>query len=170
MGLITKIEDVIAAPMEFFHQRRGFQPVDLGRMALRCMERGCRQGLRAVFAPNCFRIFLSPEDYDELQPFREVIRSDVSHELSRVASERHYLLAADLVIEIVRDTNTPVGQPRVKGHMQGQEEPVSVISFIKDGEGAAANEGDAVDQGPQEQRQDPPRLDGKTILLLPPDE
>ena len=96
MALLTRIEDIISIPMELFHKQKGFHPVDLNRMAMRCMERGCRKGIKQVYAPNRFEVVLNPADHDDLRPFLSIIRSDITGELRRVIEERNYLLAGDL--------------------------------------------------------------------------
>ena len=71
MGILTKVEDIISIPLEVFHRQKGFHPVDLNRLALRCMEQGTRKGINKVYAPNRFRVLLNPGDYRELHPFLE---------------------------------------------------------------------------------------------------
>jgi hypothetical protein len=127
MALLTRIEEIISIPLELFHQRKGFHPVDLNRMALRCMEQGTRKGIRQVYAPNTFTVLLNPSDFRDLHPFLGTIGSDIKGELRRVAEERSYLLAGDLSVTLTTDEETPEGKPQVRGSMQGEAEPVSTV-------------------------------------------
>lgn len=129
MALLTKIEDIVSIPMEVFHRQKGFHPVDLSRSALRCLEQGCRRGIKQIYAPNRFDVRLCPEDYKELQSFLSVIRSDISGELRRVISERKYLLAGELKIEIIEDPEVQEGKPRVDGYMQGENDNKTTIEL-----------------------------------------
>jgi len=129
MELLTKVEEILNIPMDLFHRRKGFHPVDLSRMALRCMEQGCRKGLNTNYAPNHFSVLLNPSDYKELYPFLQTIRSDIYHGLKKIVAERKYLLAGDLVVEILEDRQRPEGLPEVKGYMQDSDEPDSVVGF-----------------------------------------
>ena len=121
MGLLTKIEEILSVPLELFHKRAGFHPVDLNRLAVRSMEKGCRKGVRKVYAPNAFAIRLSPADYEDLRPFLEIMRSDICGELRRVVDERNYFLVGDLFLEIIRDSSIPEGAPKVDAIIKGEE-------------------------------------------------
>ena len=127
MALLTRIEEIIGIPMELFHQRKGFHPVDLNRMALRCMEQGTRKGIRQIYAPNAFTLRLSLSDYQDLAPFEDTIRADVKGELRRVAEERNYLLAGDVSVTLLADETIPAGMPQITAAMQGKTEPVSTV-------------------------------------------
>jgi hypothetical protein len=125
MALLTRIEEFISRPMELFHKQKGFQPVDLNRMALRQMEIGCRKGIRQTYAPNHFIVCLNPHDLKDLDAFLEMICSEIKGELRRVVEERQYLLAGELTVEIVNDHKVQAGQPRVEARMHGGFDPYS---------------------------------------------
>lgn len=153
MGLLTRIEDIISIPMEKFHTRRGFHPVDLNRLAVRCMEQGSRRGIKKVYAPNRFRILLNPEDYRELYPFLDMIRSEITGELRLLVDERKYLLAGEVQMDIVEDPDTPVGLPQIKYRMQENGETESVERMS--------------DQDVRDRRTAPsPSRDSDTVILL----
>jgi len=118
--------------MEFFHRQKGFHPVDLNRMALRCMEQGCRKGIKSHYAPNNFSVHLSPSDHHDLFPFLDTIRSDIFCELDKVVSERGYILAGKLRVQILEDKQTEEGLPQVTGSMEGGDEPETFVSFTAD--------------------------------------
>ncbi|MFH2093542.1 MAG: FhaA domain-containing protein [Pseudomonadota bacterium] len=160
MGLVTKIEEVIAKPFELFHSRNGFQPVDVCRLALKCLENGVKKGINKTYAPNLFRVRLNKADYKEYKPFINVIRSDIKGELRRVIEERNYLLAGSLDVEIVKDPALLSGLPRVEGFMQGEDDPRSVI---------VAEPGKKQDSPiVKEAKKDAGALqDDKTIIMLP---
>lgn len=157
MALLTRIEEIISIPLELFHQRKGFHPVDLNRMALRCMEQGTRKGIRQIYAPNAFTVLLSPADYRELSPFQDTIRADIKGELRRVAEERNYLLAGDLSVALVSDEETPAGVPQVNGVMQGKDEPMSTVLL-------------ADVEKPATPLTDNTRRDAPTVILVPAEE
>ena len=151
MGLLTRVEEFISTPLEYFHNRKGFQPVDLNRLAQRCMESGSRKGIRRVYAPNRYEVLLSEWDFAELHPFLETICADIGSELQRVAEERDYMLAGEISVEIKKDPSVSKGFPQVKGHMQGDEEPRSVVTFSEENQGLAS---------------DTNNRDCKTVLLM----
>jgi len=154
MALMTRIEEIISIPLELFHNRKGFHPVDLNRLALRCMEQDSRKGIKKTYAPNRFRVLLNPDDYKDLYPFLDTIRSDISGELRRVVEERNYLLAGDLIVEIEADRNIDEGLPQVKAHMHGSREPYTVVSLNDKNDNS-------------EQTAYSPVPDGKTVIVLP---
>ncbi|MCD4678719.1 MAG: DUF3662 domain-containing protein [Desulfobacula sp.] len=160
MGLLTKIEEVIAKPLEIFHTKKGFQPVDVCRLALKCMERGAKKGINKTYAPNLFRVYLNKSDYREYRPFIDVICSDIKGELRRVIEERDYLLAGELSVEIFEDSALLSGLPKVEGLMQGEEEPRSIIT---------ASEVEEESNTIIDEENSAPKdfLDGKTVIMLP---
>lgn len=117
MALLTRIEEILSIPMEAVHNRRGFQPVDLTRRAVRSMEQGARKGIHKTYAPNRFHVLLSPVDYEELYPFLAMICSDIRGELRRIVEERDYLLAGELQVDVLMDESTETGKPEIKGCM-----------------------------------------------------
>jgi tetratricopeptide (TPR) repeat protein len=157
MALLTRIEEIIGIPLELFHQQKGFHPVDLSRLALRCMEQGTRQGIRQTYAPNAFTVLLHPADYEELKPFLDTISSDIKGEIQRVAEERSYLLAGNLAVTLTPNGETPEGKPKVNGMMQGEADPISTV-MLSDAETSMMQ--------PQEESE----RDAATVILLPADE
>ena len=157
MALLTRIEEIIGIPLEWFHQQRGFHPVDLNRMALRCMEQGTRKGIRQTYAPNAYTVMLNPADYHELVPFLDTIASEIKGELQRVAEERKYLLAGELTVSLTAEGNTPEGKPQIDGMMQGNDESVATV-MLSDVEQVAL----PVFEGMQR--------DAATVIHLPADE
>jgi len=127
MGIPTTIEDFISRPMDMVHTGKRFQPVDLNRMALKCLERGSRKGINRIYAPNQFRIILSCNDYKDLSPFLNRLMQDIKSELCKVVEERNYLLAGELKISIERSENKSVA-PVVTGIMQSSNDSESLIS------------------------------------------
>ncbi len=130
MGLLTKVENILSAPMELFHKRQGFHPVDLSRMALRCLEQGCRKGLRQVYAPNTFLIQLHPNDYNELYAFNKVIIQDIVAELERVVQERKYTLAGEIEVSLHESQTIREGVPEIRGVVRCESEPDSILSTV----------------------------------------
>ena len=118
--------------MELFHKRKGFHPVDLNRMALRCMEQGGRQGINRIYAPNDFVIMLHPSDYQEISPFLHTIRSEILQELKITVADRNYLLAGELTLKLKADDTAEEGKPMVRGRMSGKDEPDSVVKYEKE--------------------------------------
>ena len=129
VGVLTKVEDILILAMEIFHRRRGFHPVDLSRMAMRCMEQGCRQGINRVYAPNDFVILLHPSDYRELSSFLGNIQSEILEELNRTVTNRKYLLAGQLAVKIRADNDTEQRIPAIRGRMTGSDDPDSVVTY-----------------------------------------
>jgi|GEM_PF-6158623 len=124
MALMTRIEEIINIPMEYiFHRRAGFQPVDLVRLAMRCMEQRTRKGIRQTYAPNRFSVLLHPSDYRELFGFLGILQSEIKGELRRVVEERNYLLAGELEVEILEEGRIKKGLPEVQAFMLGEAQP-----------------------------------------------
>ena len=62
MGLLTKVEEILDIPMDLFHRRRGFHPIDLNRMVRRCMEQGSRKGIKRTYVPNNFEMNVTKKE------------------------------------------------------------------------------------------------------------
>jgi hypothetical protein len=143
---MTRIEEIINIPMDYiFHRRAGFQPVDLVRLAMRCMERQARKGIRQTYAPNRFSVVLHPSDYRELYGFLGILRSEIKGELRRVVEERNYLLAGDLEVEIVEEARIKKGLPEVQAFMQGEQQPNESVVLEDEEKSATGSGADADD-------------------------
>ncbi|CAG37161.1 FhaA domain-containing protein [Desulfotalea psychrophila] len=128
MGFLTKVENILNIPMEKFHQGNDFHPIDLCRLAVRCLEQGCKKGLRRTYAPNTFHIYLHSNDYNELYPFLKVISSDIQAELERHIEERKYVLASNLEVFLFESTKVKPKRPEIKGLVCCESEPDTVLS------------------------------------------
>lgn len=128
MGFLTKVENFISKPMDRIFKQKGFHPIDLSRLALRCMEKGCRKGLRNTYAPNTFLIYLHTTDYKDLYPFINVICTDIKSELQKMVDERNYVLAAELEVRLFESTEAREGIPEIRGVVCCETEPDSVLS------------------------------------------
>lgn len=128
MGLLTKVENILSKPMEKIFKQKGFHPIDLSRLALRCLEKGCRKGMRRTYAPNTFLIYLHTSDYKDLYPFLKGIAEDITSELQRMVDERKYILAGDIEVRLLERATVKEGLPEIRGVVCCESEPDSVVS------------------------------------------
>ncbi len=141
MGLPTKVENFISDLIDRLFSSKGFQPVDLCRMAVRCMDQGSRQGINRTYAPNVFILTLHGNDYRKHAPVLHFIKADILACLKQHAVEHNYLLAGDLLLTLEEDEHTPEGTPRIIGRMSDGDEPDSVVSYRQQTPGDSPEQG-----------------------------
>lgn len=98
MGVARNLEKRLEGLLEgFFNKlfRSGLQPVEVGRRILREMEEGRTVSVNRIYAPNDFRIFIGPDDYDRFQPMEAgLVREFTELALEQAKRNRWNLMGA----------------------------------------------------------------------------
>jgi hypothetical protein len=77
--------------------RSAVQPVELGRRMLREVEAGRQIGVRGTVAPNRFEILLAAEDFEQFEPFADVLARELADTVRDHARAEQYHFVGPVV-------------------------------------------------------------------------
>jgi hypothetical protein len=114
--------------------RRGLQPVEIGRRLVREMDLQRAVGVHGFIAPNVFSVVLSPPDAERFAPLVETL----SRELVQVAYEHvedeDYTLPGPVEVEFLQDTTLAAGVFLVETKIvEGELPPPPAHLLLPDG-------------------------------------
>lgn len=93
MTLMARLERWLEWGIEGLFGRRGsVQPVEVGRRIARLMEEQKQVSVNQVYAPNVFRVRLSPGDFSRLASIAPHLSEDLEQHIARVAHRQGYAL------------------------------------------------------------------------------
>ncbi|MGE5552675.1 MAG: FhaA domain-containing protein [Betaproteobacteria bacterium] len=111
MSLFDRLEGWLEQGIEGLFRRRsgGVQPVEIGRKLARLMEEQKQISVSAVYAPNSFRVRLSPPDRARLASISAQLSGELSQHLTRLAHRQGYALVGPLTVTWDEDADLPTG-------------------------------------------------------------
>jgi len=95
MGVARSIEQRLEGLVEGFFTkafRSGLQPIEVGRRILREMAEHKTLSVNRVYAPNEFRVFLGPDDYERFDQMKAGLQREFSELVIDQAKEHHWNL------------------------------------------------------------------------------
>lgn len=116
MGLWLHLEDWLERTIDQLfsgRKKRGLQPRLLARGLARLMEEEKRISVSRTYVPNIYQVWLNPEEYCELTPFREALAEELEEYLRRRAEKADYLFLGPVRIEWQEEKGLPYGQYRL---------------------------------------------------------
>lgn len=116
MGILSDFEDRIGAGVEGFFAgafRSPVQPAELAKSLGRAMDDGRVVAVGKIFAPISFTIALSPEDDEELGPFKSTLGGELATYLTDHAREAGYTLSAKPAVAFIVHDDLRLGRHRV---------------------------------------------------------
>lgn len=124
MGLLQELEKRLERLVEGIFSSRfpsALQPLEVARSLDREMRRRLRVGVSALYAPNSFRVFLSPQDYESLTALGAPLRAELEGFLLEQAREQGYSLAGHPRVELLKDDALAVGNLRIESQATPEE-------------------------------------------------
>jgi len=68
------------------------------------MRKGRRVGLKGVYVPNKYEIYLDETDYEKLEPLLNHLASEMKEYITAKAAEKKYILTGPVIIDFDKDT------------------------------------------------------------------
>ncbi len=68
------------------------------------MRKGRRVGLKGVYVPNKYEIYLDETDYEKLKPLLNHLASEMKEYVTSKAAEKKYILTGPVIINFEKDT------------------------------------------------------------------
>lgn len=102
-------------------RRAGFQPVEVGRALEAEMLAGRRVSILQTYVPNCYRVFLHPDDWEDLRPIQRTLTVEMIDYLRELAQREGYAFVSPPQLEWVVTAHQLPGRVRVEARFQEPE-------------------------------------------------
>lgn len=143
MKLLDTIEGAMETVIEGLFRRgsRGsIQPVEIGRNLIRVMESQKRVSIARTYAPNCYDIYLHPDQWIVFRSMKNTLSKELKGFLEEKAEKEQLSFIGDLSIRFVEDTTLDVASIRVSAeYLEDNEDPTSVMPNSQPKTGASSH-------------------------------
>lgn len=118
MGFFSELEGNLEKYIEgFFKDKFGstsIQPLEIARMLAREMRDRRRVGLKDIFVPNRFEVYLSEEDFKAIEPLINRLSTELRDYVTGKTKEKNFALLSPIEIKFIKDKLLPKGKIRVQ--------------------------------------------------------
>ncbi len=102
--------------------RRGVEPAEIGRKAVREVTQKLLSGAKYFLAPNRINVSLSERDYDNLTPVLNSIKNELLILLNETAETSGFRFVGPLDVEILSDTDQRFGTVSVDAQFDEKDQ------------------------------------------------
>src|SRR5688572_1181677 len=142
MGVAKSIEQRLEGLVEGFFTkmfRSGLQPVEVGRRILREMGENKTVSVNRTYAPNEFRVFLSPDDHARFDQMKAGLEREFSELVIEEAKRQHWNLMGLPRVSFHQADEMGTGELNVEASLVADEDVKgSRVSTHEPEEGSAA--------------------------------
>ena len=124
MGLARNLEKGLEGFMEGFFTRlfrSKLQPLEVGRRLQREMGENKTISVNRVYAPNDFRIFIGPEDYERFLPLQAGLLNEFSDVIIETAKQNRWNLTGRPQVVFIEEEDFGRGEFRVESSLTADE-------------------------------------------------
>ncbi|MBA3629408.1 MAG: DUF3662 and FHA domain-containing protein [Actinobacteria bacterium] len=124
MGLARNLEKGLEGFMEGFFTRlfrSKLQPLEVGRRLQREMGENKTISVNRVYAPNDFRIFIGPEDYERFLPLQAGLLNEFSDVIIETAKQNRWNLTGRPQVVFIEEDDFGRGEFRVESSLTADE-------------------------------------------------
>ncbi|MBI2954101.1 MAG: DUF3662 domain-containing protein [Chloroflexi bacterium] len=117
MNALTRFEGFVENLLEgsLTGMLRGkLQPVEIAKRLSRSMESSKSISIGRIFVANDYHVYLSPKDYQRLEPIRATMERELAEYLAGVAREQRFSLVSKPTITLKAEEALPTRQMRVE--------------------------------------------------------
>lgn len=125
MGVARSIEQRLEGLVEGFFTkafRSGLQPIEVGRRILREMAEHKTLSVNRVYAPNEFRVFLGPDDFERFDQMKAGLQREFSELIIDQAKENHWNLMGLPKVSFNRVDEMGRGEMKVEASLVADED------------------------------------------------
>jgi hypothetical protein len=177
MSVLKNLENKIAGLVEGTFSRAfrsEVRPVEIARKLAREMEEHKSFSVSRTYAPNEYRVFLSPRDRERFAGYEAALTAELAGYLLEHARRERLTLLSRPVIEFETDDRLGLGEFGIQTRVaQPEGEPVSAPAEAQSGRTMVYSTAERVseplrDLGPAHRAQTPLLLiDGKRVVISP---
>ena len=139
MGFFSELEGNLEKYIEsFFKDKFGsgdLQPVEIAKKLAREMRDRRRYGLKDVFVPNHFAIFLAPEDFASIEPLLDRFTAEMSEYIKNKALEKNYTMLGPVLVSFTEQQDLPRGELQINSFfdesVEAEQEQVEIEDTLR---------------------------------------
>ena len=142
MGVAKSIEQRLEGLVEGFFTkvfRSGLQPVEVGRRILREMGNGKTVSVNRIYAPNEFRVWMSPDDYAKFSQMEAGLQREFSELVIEQAKESRWNLMGVPRISFHEEESMGRGELKVEASLTADPDAPSRVYTREPREGDASS-------------------------------
>ncbi|SFG36775.1 FHA domain-containing protein [Desulfotomaculum arcticum] len=127
MGFLSELEGSLERIIEGFFKDKfkgSLQPVDMAKRLAREMREQRRTGLKDIFVPNRYEIFLNPGEYNANEPVIEHLSGELQEYVAGKAAEKKYTLLGRIEVSFDQDQAVAPGEMVIKSYFDEEENDV----------------------------------------------
>lgn len=116
MKLWRRLEDSLQNRIEGLFGKRfqgRIQPVEIAKRLVRAMKAGRNVSVTVIYVPNCFEVFLGPEDWEGISPLVTTFSRELEGYLAEKAAAEGYQLVGKPEVHFTVDESLSLGSIRV---------------------------------------------------------
>ncbi|MCX7781623.1 MAG: DUF3662 domain-containing protein [Negativicutes bacterium] len=110
----------------------GLQPVEIAKQIARRMEDGRSVGVRHIYVPNHYSVYLGQDDHERLQPYWPAIAEELAGHAAQHANQRGYTIVGKPIIDLFLDQALKPGKFRIESKfsepIQAEEEKAKDVA------------------------------------------
>ncbi|MCQ2560321.1 MAG: DUF3662 domain-containing protein, partial [Clostridia bacterium] len=111
MNFLSELEGILAKGIEGLFSFKGkIKPLYIANRLVREMERKKKLSINKVYVPDRFNVYLSPEDWQDLEDVLTEITRELCQYLEVRAEEKEYGLATQVIVKIYQNEKIPSGR------------------------------------------------------------
>jgi hypothetical protein len=176
MSVLKNLENKIAGLVEGTFSRAfrsEVRPVEIARKLAREMEENKSYSVSRMYAPNEYRVFLSPRDRERFAGYEAALTAELAGYLLEHARRERLTLLSRPVIEFETDDRLGLGEFGIQTRVaQPEDEPVSAPPEVQSGRTMIYSNAERVSEPLEERgraRAQAPLLliDGKRVVISP---
>jgi hypothetical protein len=170
MSVLKSLENKIAGLVEGTFSRAfrsEVRPVEIARKLAREMEEHKSFSVSRTYAPNEYRVFLSPRDRERFAGYEAALTAELAGYLLEHARRERLTLLSRPVIEFETDDRLGLGEFGIQTRVtQPEEEPVSAPVEAQSGRTMVYGNAERVSEPLRDQGPTPPARAERVLLLI----
>ncbi|AGL02239.1 FhaA domain-containing protein [Desulfoscipio gibsoniae] len=136
MGFFSELEGNLEKYIEGFFKDKfgsgGLQPVEIAKRLAREMRDCRRAGLKDIFVPNRFEIFLGSVDFTAVNPLIDRLSAEMTEYVKNKAAEKKYTMLGSVAVSFIEQQDLLQGQMLIKSYFDESVEEEQKPETVED--------------------------------------
>lgn len=119
MKLLDRIENALENLMEGFFRRNSnghIQPFEIGKSLIRVMESQKRVSISKTYVPNCYEIYLHPDQAQQFKSMHNTLAQELKEVLQARASKEQLSFIGQLQFKFLEDSQLASSAVQIKAY------------------------------------------------------
>ncbi len=136
MGFFSELEGSLEKYIEGFFKDKfgsgGLQPVEIAKKLAREMRDRRRTGLKDIYVPNRFEVFLAPGDFAVVTPLIDRLSAEMAEYVKNKAIEKKYTMLGPVAVFFAEQQDLLQGQLRINSFFDESVEEAQEQTEVED--------------------------------------